>query len=356
MDAHGQLGTFLQARRAQLQPQDVGLPTYGDRRRVPGLRREELALLAGVSASYYTRLEQGASCHASVEVLDAIAGALRLEETERLHLRDLATACRHRRTVRRPPAERLAPAVRDLVSALDEVPVVVTGRRSDVLAWNTLGHALLAGHAVRQHRAAIDGAVAAGARRILYTSHMGAGAASHFQPCRDHAATEDALRASGVPFTSLRNGFYTASALQFLGHALESGHVDLPADGPVSWTAHADLADAAAAILADEGCFDGPTPPLTAARALTFDDIAGIATDVTGRTFTRTTATDDQFREQLTGHGVPAEAADQLLGVFTAGRAGEFAAVDPTLTTLLGREPITLGAVLHEQLSAAAAH
>ncbi|MCM2430754.1 helix-turn-helix domain-containing protein [Streptomyces sp. RKAG337] len=146
MDAHGQLGTFLQARRAQLQPQDVGLPTYGDRRRVPGLRREELALLAGVSASYYTRLEQGASCHASVEVLDAIAGALRLEETERLHLRDLATACRHRRTVRRPPAERLAPAVRDLVSALGEVPVVVTGRRSDVLAWNTLGHALLAGH------------------------------------------------------------------------------------------------------------------------------------------------------------------------------------------------------------------
>ncbi|MFF1924032.1 helix-turn-helix domain-containing protein [Streptomyces sp. NPDC058221] len=146
MDAHGQLGAFLQARRAQLRPQDIGLPTYGDRRRVPGLRREELALLAGVSASYYTRLEQGASCHASVEVLDAIAGALRLEETERLHLRDLATACRHRGTVRRPPAERLSPAVRDLVRSLDEVPVVVTGRRSDVLAWNTAGHALLAGH------------------------------------------------------------------------------------------------------------------------------------------------------------------------------------------------------------------
>ena len=146
MDAHGQLGAFLQARRAQLQPGDVGLATYGERRRVPGLRREELALLAGVSSSYYTRLEQGASCHASVEVLDAIARALRLEETERLHLRDLATACRHRATVRRPPPERLAPAVRDLVGALAEVPVVVTGRRSDVLAWNTLGHALLAGH------------------------------------------------------------------------------------------------------------------------------------------------------------------------------------------------------------------
>ncbi|RPK44522.1 hypothetical protein EES39_17275 [Streptomyces sp. ADI92-24] len=146
MDAHGQLGAFLQARRAQLQPQDVGLPTYGDRRRVPGLRREELALLAGVSSSYYTRLEQGASCHASVEVLDAIARGLRLEETERLHLHDLATACRHRTTARRPPAERLAPAVRELVRSLDEVPVVVTGRRSDVLAWNSAGHALLAGH------------------------------------------------------------------------------------------------------------------------------------------------------------------------------------------------------------------
>ncbi|GAA1373648.1 helix-turn-helix domain-containing protein [Streptomyces beijiangensis] len=149
MDAHGRLGAFLQARRAQLQPQDVGLQTFGDRRRVPGLRREELAMLAGVSASYYTRLEQGASCHASVEVLDAIARALRLEETERLHLRDLATVCRHRSAVRRPPAERPAPAVRDLVGALGEVPVVVTGRRSDVLAWNTLGHALLAAHVDR---------------------------------------------------------------------------------------------------------------------------------------------------------------------------------------------------------------
>ncbi|MEZ0091516.1 NAD(P)H-binding protein [Streptacidiphilus sp. EB129] len=204
--------------------------------------------------------------------------------------------------------------------------------------------------AVRQHRAAIEAAAAAGARRILYTSHMGAGASSQFQPCRDHAATEEVLRASGVPFTSLRNGFYAASAVQFLGHATQGGQVVLPADGPVSWTAHADLADAAAAILADEGCFDGPTPPLTAAQALTFDDVAGIATEVTGRTITRTTVSDGQFREQLVGRGVPAEAADQLLGIFAAGRTGEFAAVDPTLAALLGREPTTLGAVLSEQL------
>ncbi len=206
--------------------------------------------------------------------------------------------------------------------------------------------------AVRQHRVAIDAAVAAGARRILYTSHMGASASSHFQPCRDHAATEEALRASGVPFTSLRNGFYAASAVRFLGHATQAGQIVLPADGPVSWTAHADLADAAAAILADEGRFDGPTPPLTAARAFTIDDLARIATDVTGRAFTRTTAPDDRFREQLAGRGVPAEAADQLLGIFAASRVGEFATVDPTLATLLGHEPIALSTILREQLPA----
>ncbi|MEU6331110.1 NAD(P)H-binding protein [Streptomyces sp. NPDC047049] len=183
---------------------------------------------------------------------------------------------------------------------------------------------------VRQHRTAIEAAVAAGARRILYTSHMGASATSHFQACRDHAATEEALRACGVPFTSLRNGFYTTSALHFLGNAVESGRFALPEDGPVAWTAHADLADATAAILADEGRFDGPTPPLTGGQSLSFDDIAALATELAGRTMTRTTVPDDQFREQLVSQGVPSEVADQLLGIFAAGRAGEFATVDPT--------------------------
>ena len=180
---------------------------------------------------------------------------------------------------------------------------------------------------------------------------MGASASSRFQACRDHAATEDALRASGVPFTSLRNGFHATSAAQFLGQAAASGEIALPADGPVRWTAHADLAEAAAAILADEGSFDGPTPPLTAAQALTFDDIAGLAAEVTGRAFTRTTVPDELFRKQLTASGVPAEAADQLLGIFAASRAGEFAAGDPTLASLIGREPAPLRAVLREQLA-----
>ncbi|MEV7521859.1 helix-turn-helix domain-containing protein [Streptomyces sp. NPDC091371] len=146
MDGQTSLGAFLQARRSRLRPADIGLDTYGERRRVQGLRREELALLAGVSASYYARLEQGHAHNASPEVLDAIAGALRLDEVERRHLHDLAGAAVRRRPARRPPPERLDPATRTLLDSMPDVPAVVTGRRTDILAWNPLGHALIAGH------------------------------------------------------------------------------------------------------------------------------------------------------------------------------------------------------------------
>jgi transcriptional regulator with XRE-family HTH domain len=146
MNARRQLGEFLQTRRSQLRPEDAGVATYGDRRRVPGLRREELALLAGVSASYYSRLEQGQALNASPEVLDALAGALRLDDAERRHLHELATGTRRKVAGRRPTPERVGPATRQLIAALGDVPVVVLGRRGDVLAWNTPGHALYAGH------------------------------------------------------------------------------------------------------------------------------------------------------------------------------------------------------------------
>jgi transcriptional regulator with XRE-family HTH domain len=146
MTGKTQLGTFLHARRSQLHPEAAGVPTYGERRRVPGLRREELALLAGVSASYYTRLEQGQSLSASAEVLDAIAGALRLDESERRHLHDLARADRRRPRGRRPAPERVTEAASQLLDVLADVPAIVLGRRTDVLAWNRLGHALFAGH------------------------------------------------------------------------------------------------------------------------------------------------------------------------------------------------------------------
>jgi transcriptional regulator with XRE-family HTH domain len=113
---------------------------------VPGLRREELALLAGVSPSYYSRLEQGQSSNASPEVLDAIATALRLDDAERRHLHALAAAPRRSPAGRRSAPERVTPSVLQVVAALAEVPVVVLGRRSDVLAWNRAGNALFAGH------------------------------------------------------------------------------------------------------------------------------------------------------------------------------------------------------------------
>ncbi|GAA2692904.1 helix-turn-helix domain-containing protein [Actinoplanes palleronii] len=146
MDNRRQLGEFLQTRRSQVRPQDLGLDEYGDRRRVPGLRREELALLAGVSASYYARLEQGYALNASPEVLDAIARALRLDAAERRHLTDLAAGTRVRTPSRRSPPERMTAQLEQLVEAMGEAPVLVLGRIGDVLAWNRMGHALYAGH------------------------------------------------------------------------------------------------------------------------------------------------------------------------------------------------------------------
>ena len=146
MEAKRQLGAFLRTRRARIRPEDVGLAGYGGRRRVPGLRREELAQLAGVSASYYSRLEQGQSTHASPEVLDAIARALRLDETERRHLHGLTADRRARPAGRRLPPERLTPALRQLLAQLGDIPALVVGRRVDVLAWNPAGHALFASH------------------------------------------------------------------------------------------------------------------------------------------------------------------------------------------------------------------
>ncbi|AUI61114.1 helix-turn-helix domain-containing protein [Amycolatopsis sp. BJA-103] len=145
MDGPGPLGDFLQARRARLRPEDVGLRDLGPRRRVAGLRREELAQLAGVSVSYYARLEQGMSRGASAEVLDAIARALLLDGHEREHLDRLADAARRAPRARRPRPEKLHDETRDLLRTV-AAPALVLGRRSDVLAWNDLGHALLAGH------------------------------------------------------------------------------------------------------------------------------------------------------------------------------------------------------------------
>jgi transcriptional regulator with XRE-family HTH domain len=145
-DPGNPLGAFLRASRDRVTPEQVGLRSYDDQRRVSGLRREEVALLAGVSPSYYARLEQGHARHASGQVLDAVASALGLTAAERAHLHSLAEGGARRPARRRPVAERPDPALLELLAALDGVPAVVLGRRSDVLAWNPLGRVLIASH------------------------------------------------------------------------------------------------------------------------------------------------------------------------------------------------------------------
>ncbi|MEU9099544.1 hypothetical protein [Streptomyces sp. NPDC048361] len=105
-----------------------------------------MAQLAGGSLSYYARLEQDLSRGASPEVLDALARALLLDDHEREHLDRLADAARHTPRLRRPRPEKLSEETRDLLRALDGVPALALGRRTDILAWNPPGHALLAGH------------------------------------------------------------------------------------------------------------------------------------------------------------------------------------------------------------------
>jgi transcriptional regulator with XRE-family HTH domain len=136
------LGEFLRNRRAATRPEDFGMPADAARRRVPGLRREEVALLAGISVDYYVRLEQGRTRNVSDEVLDAVADVLRLDRPERVHLRNLARpAPRGRRPV---PEQRVRPGMRRLLECVSDIPAFVLGRRMDVLAWNDLAR-LVAG-------------------------------------------------------------------------------------------------------------------------------------------------------------------------------------------------------------------
>lgn len=205
--------------------------------------------------------------------------------------------------------------------------------------------------AIRQHGNAIQAAKDAGAKRILYTSHQGASPSSAFVPARDHAATEALMQSSGVPYVSLRNGFYAESALYQLSGIKQTGKLVLPEDGPVSWTARADLAEAAVAILTQPGLFDGISPPLTGSQALDFDDIAAISAQVLGRDVIRETISDDDYRKSLTSHGVPDVMAAAFVTLYQASRAREFEVVDPTLDRLLARNPTTMEDVLNNFLS-----
>lgn len=267
------------------------------------------------------------------------------------------------RLLDRAPAQPLAVSVRDPKRVEDLEQRGVRVRQGDFADPASLAHAFEGASQVlvvsvnstgderlRQHLKAIEVAVASGAERVLYTSHMGASPTSPFPPMPDHAATEEALQQAGVSFTALRNGFHASTVPLLLRGALETGELRVPEDGPVAWTTHADLAEAAAIALSDGG-LDGATPPLTAAEAPDMDAVAAVASRLAGREIRRVVVSDADYRANLLESGAPEPAADMLVGLFAASRRGDFASADPALSGLLGRSPTSLEQFLGSHIS-----
>ncbi|MFG3029087.1 helix-turn-helix transcriptional regulator [Streptomyces sp. NPDC048253] len=141
----GELGRFLRARRTQTSPDQVGLTVGTGLRRTPGLRREELATLSGISIDYYVRLERGKETRPSPAVLDALARALHLDDAEHQHLRELATRAAQYAPEPSPPSRTVSPHVKLVLETLRPSPAYVISRSMDLLAWNPGGLALFAG-------------------------------------------------------------------------------------------------------------------------------------------------------------------------------------------------------------------
>jgi NAD(P)H dehydrogenase (quinone) len=264
----------------------------------------------------------------------------------------------------RMPAGQVGASVRDPLKAADLVALGVRVRQGDFNTADDLRHAFegatqvlivssnaraSGGDALAQHRTAIEAARAVGAKRVVYTSHMAASATSAFPPMHDHAATEGILRQVDMAWTALRNGFYGASGIAMMGEAITTGTLETPVDGKFSWAAHNDLAEAAAIILANEGRFDGPTPPLTGSEALDFADIAAITSELLDKPVRRTVLADEAMRAKIVARGAPARAVDMVMGLYIAARKGEFATVDPTLEQVLGRPLTSMRELLAEQ-------
>lgn len=206
----------------------------------------------------------------------------------------------------------------------------------------------IAADVVAQHRRAIDAAVAAGAERILYTSTCGAGFDTPYPPLAIHAATEEHLATSGVPWTALRNGFFGDLA-QLLGPWQSTGTIAKPADGPFPWVDRRDAAEAAAAILTADRSFDGPVD-LVPSPPVSLADFAAAASQLTGRRIERTIVEDETWVAQEVALGTPEPAARFALSMFRATRSGHFAHSDPTLSRLLGRTPRSAAEMLAEHV------
>ena len=250
----------------------------------------------------------------------------------------------------RVPAERIGVSVRDTAKARHFADRGVRVRQGTYEDPAALRHSFAGAEQVLLvsgndpaadiavlHRNAVEAAVASGARRVLYTSQQGAAPGNPYPPSEIHLATEALLDASGVAWTALRNGAY-GPLDQVLGPWRRTGVIAGPQDGPVPYTDRADVAEATAALLAGDRSLDGPVT-LAAPRAVTFADVAGIASEATGRRVERLVLEDEQWVADQVAAGVPEQAARFLLGWYRAARDGWFAEAGPLLAELLGREP-----------------
>ena len=269
------------------------------------------------------------------------------------------------RLLDRVPAEQVGASVRDPEKVRDLAERGVRVRRGDyaepsslaasfegasrvlVVSANTLGE-----EGLRQNRAAIEAAVAAGAERVLYTSHAGARPDSPFPPMPQHAANEEVLRTCGAPFTSLRNGFYASTVPRLLQGAWHTGELRAPEDGPVAWTTHGDLADVTALALTERRARRPHPAAHRPGGARRWTQVAALASEARrppdpSVVVVPTRATAPSWWATAS----PSAAADLLVGMFAASRRGDFAAVDPTLPRLLGRPTTTLAAFLDATLT-----
>lgn len=255
------------------------------------------------------------------------------------------------------PANRIGISTRDPAQAADLAEAGIRVRRGDYddaaslrHAWEGAERILLVssnaaasgGDPLAQHRMAIEVAHEIGVERLLYTSQISSSPESHFPPGRDHAATEAMLAGSGLAWTALRHGFYAASALAMNARGFAQRTLSGPEDGKVAWTAHDDLAEADARLLAGEKTVDGATAPLTGPGALDLADLARVASEVTGRAIAREVVSEEELERRARESGVPDGAIAIMLGYFRAARAGEFDRPDPTLARLLGRDPVPM--------------
>src|SRR4051812_10586015 len=267
------------------------------------------------------------------------------------------------RLLDRVPADTVGVSVRDVTRAAALAERGVRVRAGDFTDPTSLEAAfegadqvlvvsasIVGAAAVAANSAAVDAARAAGAQRVLYPSHQAAAPDSLFAAMATHAATEEHLAGAGVPFTALRNGFYVSTLGYHLGAALETGRLALPQDGPVSWTAHEDLADAAAAALTEPGVLDGVTPALTAPQVLDFAAVADILSEISGRAITRVVVDDEEWKAGAVRAGTPPPAADFTLGIFRAARRGEFAVTDPTLERVIGHPATSVRSALESMV------